>query len=284
MKQTCTSSIDDTVEWSPHVFTQRIKEETNNTGISEEPSSPARRRVSTGSSTASSSDNESDDGWGNGTIAEAPTISFQALSLQQQTERGTFTNNPGKAPSSVPGSGSVMAGRNHKRRTVKARVPVAGPRQSRQQTEYSRTERFETAEHISNVQKYGQEEQQQQVALTPRTNADSSFMEVSDFSRNLPPRTTTPFASIDSKTCPAIPAPVSLCSTVSASSDEQARPRGKRERGGSDFTMTPVDVGCGGLSATPVDRRKRRRLNRNHALAADDFDLLLSQISASGSF
>lgn len=64
--------------------------------------------------------------------------------------------------------------------------------------------------------------------------------------------------------------------------------RTKRERGGSDFTMASAS-GVGGsdsngsIITSPLNRRKRRRINRNRAMAADDFDSILSQINTAGS-
>eukprot|EP00536_Pseudo-nitzschia_multiseries_P015175 jgi/Psemu1/291873/fgenesh1_pg.833_\ len=57
--------------------------------------------------------------------------------------------------------------------------------------------------------------------------------------------------------------------------------RQKRQRGGSDFSMVS-EGGVASLSS-PTDRRKRRRMNRNRAMAADDFDSILSQINTTGS-
>jgi len=66
--------------------------------------------------------------------------------------------------------------------------------------------------------------------------------------------------------------------------------RTKRQRGGSDFTMASAssvgDATTNSTSSTttsPLTRRKRRRINRNRAMAADDFDSILSQINATGS-
>jgi hypothetical protein len=63
--------------------------------------------------------------------------------------------------------------------------------------------------------------------------------------------------------------------------------REKRQRGGSDFTMASAsDVGeastNNSTSTSPSSRRKRRRINRNLAMAADDFDSILSQINTTG--
>lgn len=65
--------------------------------------------------------------------------------------------------------------------------------------------------------------------------------------------------------------------------------RTKRERGGSDFTMASASsIGGSAINGSsitsPLNRRKRRRINRNHAMAADDFDSILSQINIMGSF
>jgi hypothetical protein len=65
--------------------------------------------------------------------------------------------------------------------------------------------------------------------------------------------------------------------------------RTKRERGGSDFTMASAssiggsDIN-GSIITSPLNRRKRRRINRNHAMAADDFNSILSQIDTTGPF
>ena len=66
-------------------------------------------------------------------------------------------------------------------------------------------------------------------------------------------------------------------------------PGTKRQRGGSDFTMTSAsDLGgsannrCDRITS-PSSPRKRRRVNRNRAMAAEDFDLILSQINTTGS-
>lgn len=65
-------------------------------------------------------------------------------------------------------------------------------------------------------------------------------------------------------------------------------PRTKRQRGGSDFTMASasgVDETtnkCSDAATSPSSRRKRRRINRNRAMAAQDFDSILSQINPTG--
>mmetsp|Transcript_16484 Transcript_16484/g.37868 ORF Transcript_16484/g.37868 Transcript_16484/m.37868 type:complete len:312 (+) Transcript_16484:478-1413(+) len=58
--------------------------------------------------------------------------------------------------------------------------------------------------------------------------------------------------------------------------------RHKRQRGGSDFSI--LNEGGATSSSSPTDRRKRRRMNRNRAMAADEFDSILSQINHSGSY
>jgi hypothetical protein len=59
--------------------------------------------------------------------------------------------------------------------------------------------------------------------------------------------------------------------------------RSKRQRGGSDLSMTAADGSssdvAGDTKASSVNRRKRRRLNHNHALVAQEFDAILSQIN-----
>ena len=62
----------------------------------------------------------------------------------------------------------------------------------------------------------------------------------------------------------------------------------KRQRGGSDFTMASASgvgdaTNSSSTTTSPSSRRKRRRINRNRAMAADDFDSILSQINTTGS-
>jgi len=78
-------------------------------------------------------------------------------------------------------------------------------------------------------------------------------------------------------------------STVIVDEDASKASRTKRQRGGSDFTMASAS-GVGDAantssittSASPPSR-KRRRVNRNRAMAADEFDSILSQINTTGS-
>jgi len=56
----------------------------------------------------------------------------------------------------------------------------------------------------------------------------------------------------------------------------------KRQRGGSDFTLPSVSNRDGITTASTRDRRKRRRINRNRAMAAHEFDSILSQINTTG--
>jgi len=64
--------------------------------------------------------------------------------------------------------------------------------------------------------------------------------------------------------------------------------REKRQRGGSDFTMASASgvgdatTNSSSASTSPSSRRKRRRINRNLAMAAVDFDSILSQINTTG--
>lgn len=53
--------------------------------------------------------------------------------------------------------------------------------------------------------------------------------------------------------------------------------RTKRERGGSDFTMASAS------DNKTTSPRKRRRVNRNQAMGAQDFDSILAQINTTGS-
>jgi hypothetical protein len=77
--------------------------------------------------------------------------------------------------------------------------------------------------------------------------------------------------------------------TVIVDEDASKVSRTKRQRGGSDFTMASAS-GVGDAantssittSASPPSR-KRRRVNRNRAMAADEFDSILSQINTTGS-
>jgi hypothetical protein len=50
---------------------------------------------------------------------------------------------------------------------------------------------------------------------------------------------------------------------------------------GSTNTTSSTDNAT--ISSSPLDRRKRRRLNRNRALVAHEFDTILSQIRTTGS-
>jgi len=68
--------------------------------------------------------------------------------------------------------------------------------------------------------------------------------------------------------------------------------RPKRQRGGSDFAMTIASgddittssaTSTTSISTPPFDRRKRRRMNRNRAMVAHEFDSILSQINTTGS-
>jgi hypothetical protein len=52
----------------------------------------------------------------------------------------------------------------------------------------------------------------------------------------------------------------------------------KRQRGGSDFTMSAI--GNDGTSISYQNGRKKRRLNRHNALDAQEFDSILTQINA----
>jgi hypothetical protein len=60
--------------------------------------------------------------------------------------------------------------------------------------------------------------------------------------------------------------------------------RSKRLRGGSDLCMAVADEGdlAADVPISSVDRRKRRRFNRNRAMNAQEFDAILSQISNTG--
>jgi len=74
-----------------------------------------------------------------------------------------------------------------------------------------------------------------------------------------------------------------LCSLPAPSANESPGRalRSKRQRGGSDFSM--LSEGNSATLSSPTDRRKRRRVNRNRAMAADEFDSILSQINTTGS-
>lgn len=81
----------------------------------------------------------------------------------------------------------------------------------------------------------------------------------------------------------------------------QENQRLKRQRRGSVFSMMTMTTLTGNstttysscrssasasasvITAFPIDRRKRRRLNRNRALVAHEFDTILSQINTTGS-
>jgi len=73
--------------------------------------------------------------------------------------------------------------------------------------------------------------------------------------------------------------------TISINEIEPPRAlRSKRQRGGSDFSMANAySVGDvtnnSSVTTTTTCSRKRRRINRNRAMAADDFDSILSQIN-----
>ncbi len=60
--------------------------------------------------------------------------------------------------------------------------------------------------------------------------------------------------------------------------------RTKRQRGGSDFTMASASDGStDSRTGSKSSPRKRRRMNRNRAMGAGDFDSILSQINTTGS-
>ncbi len=68
--------------------------------------------------------------------------------------------------------------------------------------------------------------------------------------------------------------------TAATEFEAQNVPRTKRQRGGSDFTMASASADSPSSKSSP---RKRRRVNRNQAMAAQDFESILSQINTTGS-
>ena len=72
--------------------------------------------------------------------------------------------------------------------------------------------------------------------------------------------------------------------TANTSLSETVSPkvsRTKRERGGSDFTMASASE-IGNRTPSSSSPRKRRRVNRNQAMGAQDFDSILAQINTTG--
>jgi len=74
--------------------------------------------------------------------------------------------------------------------------------------------------------------------------------------------------------------------TLSTERNAPQLSRTKRQRGGSDLTMTSAtgvdDSSSGSTSRTASNHRKRRRINRNRAMGAEDFDSILLQINSTG--
>ena len=68
--------------------------------------------------------------------------------------------------------------------------------------------------------------------------------------------------------------------TAATEFEAQKEARAKRQRGGSDFTMASASADSPAAKSSP---RKRRRVNRNQAMAAQDFESILSQINYTGS-
>ena len=289
MKHTSTSSITiESLEWSPHVSTQRPKEEdeasSNNNHDDQPPaivperdpsSSPPRRRVSNDSSSIPSAATENERHDDCCSFLDDPIISFQALSLHQQTkeneheEEHSSSSRGSSAVNAAESKAIIMTGSSNRRRIVKAVVPK---RQSLANTD-SKLERQE--ESLSSSAAAAGTKPQLWDGL--RTISDSSSIGSCAIESDLPstsclppPRTTSPFASsIDCGN--TLPPPLSLDRVAC---DKLAR--SKRQRGGSDFMMS---IGNDGTSIS-VDSRKKRRINRNNALDAQEFDSILSQINA----
>ena len=194
-------------------------------------------------------------------------ISFQALSLQQGATEPT-------TPQKVMGSAND-AGANikTKRRIVKA-IRITSSSSSSVLPKQPAPVEVEGSPLKSNSNEH-------HVALEARklpffSEGGANLRTVSDSSLSVEEGTTNHLlASIDSTTCPSLPPPVPSF----ASADSSSVGKLKRSRGGSDFMAQQ-----GEASATqPMNRNKRRRMNRNRAMTASEFGSILSQINATDS-
>jgi hypothetical protein len=276
----------ETSEWwslSPHVSTQATKEGGSGEALQSpvavaeaellaacvspdtsevEATLPIRRQVSTGSmSTGSDPHNIGGTGHRNESDDILEGISFRALSLNMQQD--VLPEEESSPPNAMAPAGEVTltTAKTTKRRIVKAIRITSIAQESRQQpavdVERSPLKCNEEGSHVS-----------LEARKTPfHSKGGANFQTLSDSSIGSNIAT----ACIDGIICPP-PVP-------SFSADSSPMSKLKRSRGGSDYGTANQSQQ---VSAT-LDRRKRRRMNRNRAMTASEFNSILSQINNTGS-
>jgi hypothetical protein len=263
------------VELSPHVSTQSSKDngsavafvsvhEEDEDGTS---SCFSRRRDSTSTNSSSLIEDDCDDQeeWSHSNLfpTEAPTISFQGLSLQREVP--LFSIGCSKI------MGSTLSKPN---RTAVARKL----RKKQQQNQHAQESLSRPSLSLFSVV----EKSEERTDLTPRENP--FFSSTVSAVRTVSDASLANNASIECVLSASLPAQKTMSPFDVQRQEQQlsatsAKP--KRQRGGSDFVMTDVS------ESDPFDsssRCKRRRLNRNRALIGQEFDSILSQINATGNY
>lgn len=273
------------LEWSPHVCTQPFKEinddgdeksddhaEVVSLESASSSSSPIRRRESTGSFSHSSSSSGSED---TASFLDDPSICFRALSLQPKEEATS-------PPPVVEASPRSMV--PTKRRIVKA-IRVQRDQPPRQEQQHAPP----PPQDVSplSVSSDCLDACHTASTLDLRKESFLSSIDRSCIPLMISGDIHTSTSSLESLSQPAnSPAknspslPPAVPHFTSQVSPQLARPtlsRSKRQRGGSDVAMA--------MGETPVEhapdsdgRRKKRRLNRNRAMTAQEFESVLSQL------
>jgi hypothetical protein len=268
------------VEWSPHLFTQPTKDDDDDGAVvvqvvsvesSSSSNSPIRCGDSSGSSSISSSNSHSSSSI---TCLDDTSISFQSLSLQQPSTKKMMGPNE-------------KENRATKRRIVKAARTFDAilPRQQLRTSPpppqdispLSISSFFSSNERIQHVEC--------KITLKAREQPFVSSIESGTTKSQI---VSTDFVSSESS-LETLFQPIDACISLTFGPQQAPSPlaRSKRLRGGSDLFMAVAD-GSGMAAASdstnpPFECRKRRRLYRNRAMIAQEFDVILSQINNTGS-
>jgi hypothetical protein len=264
---------EDAVEWSPHVCTQPSKGDDDGDGSTGNGWSFLKCSAGVGTNSVVVG------------VPEVPTISYQSYAVQ----RTPGSSAPGSSVHEVPVSPMTTDDDGDEATDTHGVAP--------RHRDVLGTRDLNLSSCCFMESDAGMEDfPERQVSLEPRKPTPFDLRAVSSTTLNEHFSLSVgliesgpPFASFVS-TSSSGTSTSSIATTFSAANEEERTTpsRLKRPRGGSDFSMTMApdrgDFSAAAVSSSPLDRCKRRRLNRNRALAAQEFDSILSQINITGSF
>mmetsp|Transcript_1187 Transcript_1187/g.2580 ORF Transcript_1187/g.2580 Transcript_1187/m.2580 type:complete len:306 (-) Transcript_1187:160-1077(-) len=281
------------VEWSSDFYFNEKEHRFCKSHISPSPPTTGARRVSTASSGTNASSNElsfipssvslssssssigtksnddTDDSFESSSISDEddPIISLEALSLD--TRRISLGQRPGKQMyKSKPTFRAMNLPRKNSRKQLEPPIESLNLASSFERNDGFSLSRRRSSEN-TNLIPFGQSSDE----TTPLPNFSNGSLVTQQRRRTSAKKYTIKktTSSVQKKT------------PISEIQDPKV-PRTKRQRGGSDFTMASASDGStDSRTASKSSPRKRRRVNRNRAMGAGDFDSILSQINTTDS-